>query len=79
LIRSVTRGSNDITNLWYQPAKNIWNKKNFGFKAKDDLESWVCRQVKAGQLDPKDAFERITSDWVKFYMEVNPKHVKFSD
>jgi hypothetical protein len=72
-------GSNDIENLWYQPAVNRWNGQNFGYHQKDDLEAWVCRQVKAGLLDPSDAFERITSDWVKFYLEIKPKHVKFSD
>ena len=41
-------GSNDIKNLWYQPVKNPWNGKNFGYHEKDDLESWVCVQVKAG-------------------------------
>ncbi len=30
-------------------------------------------------LTPGEAFEKITSDWVKFYMEVNPKHVKFKN
>jgi uncharacterized protein YraI len=28
-------GSNDISNLWYQPAVNEWNGKNFGFHEKD--------------------------------------------
>ena len=60
-------GSNDITNLWYQPAVNMWNGRNFGFHQKDDLETWVCKQIKAGQLVPKEAFDRITTDWVKYY------------
>ena len=72
-------GSNDIKNLWYQPAKNMWNGKNFGYHEKDSLESWVCAQVKAGKLDPEEAFTRMTSDWVKFYMDINPKQVKFGD
>ena len=72
-------GSNDLKNLWYQPAKNPWNGKNYGYHEKDDLESWVCVQVKAGALDPKVAFEKITADWVAYYREVNPKHVKFND
>jgi hypothetical protein len=70
-------GSNDIQNLWYQPSKNMWKENNFGYKEKDSLETWICTQVKAGKLDPKEAFEKITSDWVKYYMDVNPKHVKF--
>lgn len=72
-------GSHDIKNLWYQPAKNMWNGKNFGYHEKDSLESWVCAQVKAGKLDPEEAFTRMTSDWVKFYMDINPKQVKFGD
>ena len=72
-------GSNDIKNLWYQPANNMWKGKNFGYHGKDSLESWVCVQVKAGKLDPKEAFTRMTSDWVKFYMDVNPKQVSFPD
>lgn len=72
-------GSNDIQNLWYQPVKNKWNGKNFGYKEKDRLESWICVEVKAGRVKPKDAFDRLEADWVKFYMEVNPKKVKFHD
>lgn len=72
-------GSNDIQNLWYQPATNKWNGKNFGYHEKDDLETWICKQVKAGMLDPREAFEKITGDWVKFYMEVKPKHGKSND
>ena len=72
-------GSNDIENLWYQPAKNMWNGKNFGYHEKDALESWVCTQVKAGKLDPQEAFTKITSDWVKFYVDVNPKHSKSAE
>lgn len=72
-------GSNDPENLWFQSIKNMWNGKNFGYKEKDALEAWVCRQVKDGKLDPKVAFQRITSDWVAYYLEVNPKRVKFRD
>jgi len=62
-------GSNDIENLWYQPAANGWNGKDFGYHAKDKLETLVCEQIKAGKLEPKDAFKRITEDWVKFYLD----------
>lgn len=63
-------GSNDIANLWYQPATNQWNGKDFGYHAKDKLESYICIQVKAGKLDPKTAFQKMTTDWVAFYLEV---------
>lgn len=62
-------GSNDIKNLWYQPAENKWKGKNFGYHEKDTLESWVCIQIKAGKVDPKVAFTRITTDWVAYYLE----------
>lgn len=62
-------GANSANNLWYQPINNEWNGKNFGFKEKDQLEAWICKQIKAHRLDPQEAFDRITKDWVKFYME----------
>ncbi len=65
-------GSNDISNLWYQPAVNPWDGRNFGYHEKDALESWVCRQVKANKLDPAAAFQRMTQDWVAYYLEVRP-------
>lgn len=62
-------GSNDIENLWYQPAVNEWKGRDFGYHAKDKLETPVCQQIKAGKLDPKEAYQRITTDWVKFYLD----------
>ena len=62
-------GSNDISNLWYQPANNQWNGQNFGYHEKDRLETWVCAQILSGKLDPIVAFDRLTQDWVKYYLE----------
>jgi hypothetical protein len=62
-------GSNDITNLWYQPVDNKWKGKNFGYHEKDALETYVCKQIVAGNLDPKKAYKRITTDWVAYYLE----------
>jgi uncharacterized protein YraI len=62
-------GSNSPSNLWYQPIENEWNGRNFGFKEKDKLEAWICRQIKAHKLDPQEAFDRLARDWVKFYIE----------
>jgi hypothetical protein len=62
-------GSNGIHNLWFQRADNQWNGEDFGYHAKDKLESWVCVQIKAGKLDLKEAYQRITADWVKFYLD----------
>jgi uncharacterized protein YgiM (DUF1202 family) len=69
-------GSNDISNLWYQPAVGDWNGNDFGYHTKDKLEAYICVQIKAGNLDPKEAFERITKDWVRFYLDegLNKKH-----
>jgi hypothetical protein len=67
-------GSNDITNLWFQPATNVWDGRNYGYHEKDDLEAWVCQQIKANRLDPREAFDRLTTDWVKFYEAVKPGH-----
>jgi uncharacterized protein YgiM (DUF1202 family) len=62
-------GSNDISNLWYQPAVGDWNGKDFGYHTKDKLETYICVQIKAGKLDPKEAYDRITKDWVEFYLD----------
>lgn len=62
-------GANDITNLWYQPAVNDWNGKHFGYHEKDKLETYICAQIKDGKLAPQDAYDRITKDWVKFYLD----------
>ena len=62
-------GSNDISNLWYQPAVGEWNGKDFGYHTKDKLEAYICVQIKAGKLTPKEAFDRITKDWVQFYLD----------
>ena len=65
-------GSNDAANLWYQPADNPWNGKNYGYHEKDHLEAYVCSEIKAGRLAPKTAYDRITNDWVAYYLEFHP-------
>lgn len=62
-------GSNDMSNLWYQPAVDAWNGGDLGYHAKDKLETYICAQIKAGNLDPTEAYDRITKDWVKFYLD----------
>jgi hypothetical protein len=42
-------GSNDIGNLWYQPAQNPWNGANFGYHQKDDLRPDQGRQARSGR------------------------------
>ena len=63
-------GSNDLANLWYQPADNEWNGENFGYHKKDVLEAYICEQIKAGRLDPEVAYQKITTDWVAYYQEL---------
>ena len=62
-------GSNDISNLWYQPINVIYKGQNVGFKLKDRLETWVCVQIKANRITPQDAFENITKDWYAYYLQ----------
>jgi hypothetical protein len=66
-------GSNDKANLWFQPEENPWKGRNFGFKEKDALEAWVCRQIKAGELEPQQAYSRLVGDWVSYYLEIDPQ------
>lgn len=66
-------GSNDLSNLWYQHVAPSWEGHpniTLGFHQKDALEAWICRQIKAKKLEPKVAYEKITSDWVNYYLEV---------
>ena len=72
-------GSNSTSNLWYQPIDNAWSGRNFGFKEKDKLESWICKQIKLGKLDPREAFDRMTKDWVRFYKEEIPNDDELKD
>lgn len=44
-----------------------------GFHEKD-LEARICQQIKAGALDARSAFNRLTTDLVKFYDDVKPGH-----
>jgi hypothetical protein len=62
-------GSNAKQNLWYQPKENEWNGENLGFKEKDWLEVEICKEIKAGDLDPKEAYDKLTADWVAYYHE----------
>jgi hypothetical protein len=45
-----------------------------GYHEKYDLETWVCHQIKANRLDPHEAFDKLTTDWVKYYEEIKPGH-----
>lgn len=63
-------GSNDISNLWAEPEHLIWNGEDWGFHRKDRLEAYLCIHIKKGEIDPHIAFQKLTSDWVKYYKEL---------
>lgn len=73
-------GSNDISNLWYQPIDNPWNGQNFGFRQKDDLETWICAQIRTNpEFDIGSAYDRVRSDWISYYLEINPPHDDYAE
>jgi len=58
-------GSNDLRNLWLQPAS-----PKPGFHEKDDvLENQLHELVCSGRLQLADAQKAITSDWYAAYTE----------
>lgn len=59
-------GSNDITNLWPQPAT-----PKPGFHQKDVLENWLHAQVCAGKLSLDSAVTLISGDWMDAYRMMN--------
>jgi len=56
-------GSNDITNLWLEPAS-----PTPGFHQKDQFENFEHDQVCDGAISVAEAQSRMTSDWY-FYWE----------
>ncbi len=67
-------GANDLKNLWPEPAANVWNGADYGFHTKDKLETYICAQIKAGKLDPAVAYQKVTTDWVAYYLEIFGAH-----
>lgn len=63
-------GSNDINNLWLEPANVMFNGINVGFHTKDKLESYICDQIKKGKIDPKVAYSEITQNWYNYYISL---------
>jgi hypothetical protein len=58
-------GSNDIANLWPQPANPVP-----GFHQKDCVEDYLHAQVcTVGSMSLADAQRAIVSDWMKVYTE----------
>jgi hypothetical protein len=42
-------------------------------QAKDPLEAFICIEVQAQRLDPKVAYNKMTADWVQFYLDNEAK------
>jgi hypothetical protein len=64
-------GSNDISNLWPEPA----NPKP-GFLEKDVVENYLHTQICNGKIDIKVAQNMIQTDWYRVYLSI-PKGFKF--
>jgi len=56
-------GSNDITNLWFEPAP--------GYKLKDKVENWLHDQVCKHGMNISEAQNIIVDDWYAVYLTVN--------
>ncbi len=64
-------GSNDIKNLWPEPAE-----PTPGFHEKDKLENHLHRQVCNGEITLKEAQELIRKDWLAVYQKYGLEHHK---
>ena len=58
-------GSNDLKNLWPEPAE-----PRPGFHEKDKVENYLHQQVCEGQMTLKDAQKQIQTDWLAVYQQI---------
>lgn len=58
-------GSNDIKNLWLEPAS-----PTPGFHQKDIVENYLHKKVCDNKIDLKEAQDKIMSDWYKVYLDI---------
>ena len=58
-------GSNDITNLWPEPAL-----PTPGFHEKDKVENYLHQQVCNGSMSLKEAQREIATDWYAVYLKI---------
>jgi len=58
-------GSNDIANLWPEPAN-----PTPGFHQKDLVENYLHEQVCSGMITLQEAQQKISHDWVSVYSSV---------
>jgi hypothetical protein len=57
-------GSNDLTNLWLEPAA-----PTPGFHQKDQFENFEHQQVCIGTISATEAQRRMVSDWYFYWQE----------
>lgn len=58
-------GSNDITNLWPEPALPVP-----GFHQKDLVEDYLHKQVCSGRITLQQAQQEISTDWYAVYLQM---------
>jgi hypothetical protein len=58
-------GSNDITNLWLEPAE-----PKPGFHEKDKTENYLHSQVCSGAITLQEAQKEIATDWYAVYLKL---------
>ena len=58
-------GSNDIANLWPEPAE-----PKPGFHEKDKVEDYLHQQVCAGNMSLAEAQREISTDWYAVYLSI---------
>lgn len=61
-------GSNEIANLWPEPAE-----PRPGFHEKDKVENYLHEQVCSGAITLKEAQYQIAHDWMKVYQKMPGK------
>jgi hypothetical protein len=62
-------GSNDIKNLWLEPAN-----PTPGFHEKDKVEDYLHAQVCNGSMALVEAQKKISTDWYKVYLQITANH-----
>ena len=60
-------GSNDIKNLWLEPAS-----PTPGFHEKDAVENYLHAQVCNGSMSLEEAQKKISTDWYKVFINLQP-------
>ena len=61
-------GSNDVKNLWLEPAN-----PHPGFHEKDIVENYLHHEVCTGHKTLHDAQEEIRTDWYRVYLQIKNK------